>query len=231
MKDKKKGLFIVIEGTDGSGKGTQFKLLVAALRKQGRKIAVLDFPQYGKKSAYFVEQYLNGNYGSANKVSPYIASLFYSLDRYAARERLVSWLKQGKIVIANRFTLSNAAHQGGKISSKKELKKYWQWLFNLEHGVFGLPKPDITILLQMPASVAQKLVLKKSPRQYLKLGAKRDIHEADLGHLKAAEERYLALAKIVKAIIIKCVEDGKLLTPKVISRRLLHKVNQLIKHK
>lgn len=229
MQKGNRGFFIVIEGTDGSGKGTQFKLLVKSLRAKGLRVATLDFPQYGNKSAYFVEQYLNGKYGPANSVSPYIASLFYSLDRYTARNKLNKWLSQGKIVVANRFTLSNAAHQGGKINSPTELKKFWRWLFNLENKAFGLPEPDLTIVLKMPAAVAQQLVLKKMPRKYLKLGATRDIHEADINHLRAAELRYIALAKIVKAAVINCVESGRLLTPEEISRRLIIKVNNIIK--
>lgn len=224
MIKSKKGLFIAIEGTDGSGKGTQFKLLVSALRRKNIKVETLDFPQYGKPSAYYVEQYLNGNYG--HNVSPYIASLFYSLDRYSTRTKLNSWLKQGRVVVANRFTLSNAAHQGGKIKSSAELKKYWQWLFNLEFKVLGLPRPDLTILLHMPAKTAQELVLKKARRSYIKSGAKKDIHEANLGHLKAAEARYLALSKLVKAKVIICMKNGKLLTPKEIHNKVMSKLNK-----
>jgi dTMP kinase len=217
---KKRGKLIVIEGTDGSGKGTQLKLLVAALRRTGRQVVTLDFPQYGRKSAYFVEQYLNGNYGK--HLSPYIASLFYSLDRYAAKNKLDKWLKQGRVVVVNRFTLSNAAHQGGKISGSAALKKYWQWLFDLEFKTLGLAKPDVTVLLHMPSAVAYKLVLKKKPRRYLKLRVKQDIHEADMNHLRKAEARYLSLAKLVRAKVIRCVVDGRLLTPKEINRRILN---------
>ncbi len=224
MKGSKKGVFIAIEGTDGSGKGTQFKLLISSLRRHGLKVETLDFPQYGKKSAHFVEQYLNGAYGK--KVSPYIASLFYSLDRYSVKEKLNTWLKQGMVVVANRFTLSNAAHQGGKLKKAKDINKYWQWLFNLEFGVLGLPKPDITILLYVPAQIAQKLVMKKAPRSYIKSGAGKDIHEGDLAHLKAAELRYLKLAKLIKASVIKCVESGRLLTPQEIHRKVLDKINK-----
>jgi len=229
MKKSRRGLFIVLEGTDGSGKETQRKLLVSTLRRAGKRVATLDFPQYGKESAYFVEQYLNGHYGPAKNVSPYIASLFYALDRLAVKQQLKQWLQAGRIVVANRFTLSNAAHQGGKIKSKVELNKYWRWLFNLEYGVFGLSKPDITVLLQVPAGVARKLVLKKSPRRYLKSGARRDIHEANFGHLRAAEARYLTLAKLVGAKVVKCVDGGKLLTPEEIHRRVWSKVSQYVK--
>lgn len=224
MKKNKRGLFIAIEGTDGSGKGTQFKLLVSALRAQGHKVETLDFPQYGKKSAYFVEQYLNGNYGPADKVSPYIASLFYSLDRYSMKQQLDNWLKQKKVIIANRFTLSNAAHQGGKLESRKDILKYWQWLFNLEYRVLGLPKPDMTILLRVPAAIAQKLVLKKAPRKYIKSGSRQDAHEADIKHLRAAEARYLSLAKITKSAVINCVDSGRLLTPQEIHHKVLSKI-------
>lgn len=224
----KRGFFIALEGTDGSGKTTQFKLLVQALRRAGKRVEVVDFPQYGKPSAYFVEQYLNGAYGPSRSVTPYQASLFYALDRFAARDKLLSWLKQGKVVVVNRFTLSNAAHQGGKIPSAPARRKYWQWLFDLEYGTLGLPKSNLTILLHMPAKTAQALVLNKARRKYLKRGAKRDIHEADLGHLKAAEQQYLALAKIVKAKVVECVEYGKLLTPKEIHSKVWQIVNRKI---
>src|SRR3989338_7021246 len=112
---KKRGIFIALEGTDGSGKTTQFKLLVEALRSRGLKVATVDFPQYGQPSAFFVEYYLNGRYGGASKVGPYRASLFYALDRFQAAASIKKLLSQGKIVLANRFTLSNAGHQGGKI--------------------------------------------------------------------------------------------------------------------
>jgi dTMP kinase len=226
---KSRGVLIVIEGTDGAGKATQHKLLVSALRRANRRVATLDFPQYGKKSAFFVEKYLNGDYGPAQQLSPYIASLFYTLDRYAAKTLLLKWLKQGRVVVANRYTLSNAAHQGGKIKSKKALSRYWQWLFNLEYGTFGLPQADLTIVLHMPAKLAQRLVLKKTSRKYLKRGVKRDAHEADLAHLKSAEVRYLELAKIFGAKVINCVDNGKLLTPQQIHRNVLGIVKDKLK--
>jgi len=229
MPKRKPGVFIVIEGTDGSGKTTQFKMLVSALRRTGRKVSTLDFPQYGQMSAYFIEQYLNGHYGDSRQVSPYLASLFYALDRYSTKSQLVDWLKQGRVVIANRFTLSNAAHQGGKIKSGSTRRKYWQWLFNFEFNILGLPRPDITILLRLPAKQAQKLVMNKIPRRYLKKGAKRDIHESDLKHLKAAERQYLILAKMVQARTIECVEQGRLLTPGEIHRKVWSKVNHYLK--
>ncbi len=212
----KRGLFIAIEGTDGSGKATQFKLLTNTLKRVGYKFATVDFPQYGKPSAWFVEQYLNGKYGKSQDISPQIASIFYALDRFQVASQVEQWLKQGKIVVANRYVLSNAAHQGGKIKKLSERRRYWQWLFNLEYKLLRAPKPDINILLHLPAKQAQRLVLKKTPRRYIKLGAKRDIHELDLKHLQAAEKVYLELAKIYHLPVIECIQKGRLLTPKEI---------------
>lgn len=227
MKNKK-GFFIVLEGTDGSGKTTQFKLLAASLRHSGHGVATVDFPQYGKPSAYFVEQYLNGHYGTADKVGPYRASLFYALDRFRASGKIIKLLSQGKIVLANRFTLSNAGHQGGKISGLTGRKKYWQWLFNLEYKILGIPKPDLNILVHMPAAVAQKLVDKKKPRAYIR-GKKRDVHEADLKHLKQAEQSFLQVSKMFKVPVVECYQQQKLLTPKEIHSKVFIIVKKQLK--
>src|SRR5262245_51892314 len=100
---KRAGTFIVIEGTDGSGKGTQFDLLCERLRQAGYDIATFDFPQYGSPSSYFVKQYLNGEYGTSADVGPYTASLFYALDRYEAAPKIREALDKGRIVVSNRF--------------------------------------------------------------------------------------------------------------------------------
>lgn len=224
----KRGRFIVIEGTDGSGKTTQFNLLVAALRRVGHKVATADFPQYGKQSAHMVEEYLRGSFGGPKAVGPYEASLFYAMDRLEAAPRIRKWLAQGKTVVANRYTWSNLAHQGGKIKSASARRKFWRWGLELEHDALGIPKPDLTILLHMPARVAQALVGNKVRRDYLK-GKKRDIHEGDLAHLKAAEKTYLELAKKYNFKIIKCSQRNILLTPHEIRRKVLLTVKKKIK--
>lgn len=224
----RRGALIVIEGSDGSGKGTQFKLLIKALKIAGLPVKAIDVPQYGKPSARLVERYLNGYYGKdPKKISAYDASLFYAVDRYELAPRVRKWLKEGKVLVANRYTLSNAAHQGGKITSAKERKKFWDWLFKLEHQLFDIPRPDITIILHMPAKIAQQLILLKEARGYLK-GRKKDIHEADLGHLQASVQAYLELAKKYGFNVVECVVGGKLLTPQDIHHKLLKTVTKLI---
>lgn len=217
----KRGLFIAIEGTDGSGKTTQFNLLVRSLRRMGRQVSVVDFPQYGRPSAYFVEQYLNGRYGTAKQVGPYRGSIFYTLDRYVTAPKIRHWLKQGRVVVANRYTWSSAAHQGGKLKTAAARRKYWQWLFGLEFKVFQIPKPNMVIILHMPAKVAQTLIGNKPKRRYITRPGQKDIHEADLKHLASTEHVYLELARLSRARLIECVEGRRLLTPKEVHRKVM----------
>lgn len=223
------GEFIVIEGTDGSGKTVQFARLCERLEKLGTKVAMWDFPQYGKPSAYFVEQYLNGKYGTAEEVGPERASLFYALDRYEASFVLRQALEEGKTVVANRYVGSNLAHQGGKIPDGGERKKFFEWGYKLEYETLGIPKPDISLVLHVPAAMAQELVAKKSERSYLK-GKTHDIHEADLNHLNRAEEAYLEMAQLFPKdfVLVECVEGGKLLPIEEIYEKVWGIVSKVI---
>ncbi len=203
----KKGKFIVIEGTDGSGKGTQIELLSGYLRKKKKNFEVADFPQYDNFSGAFVAKYLRGEYGSAEEVGPYRGSIFYAVDRYDKSFDIRKWIDDGKIVLSNRYVSANMGHQTGKISGKKARDKFLGWLNNLEYKIFDIPKPDLTILLYVSPEIGQKLVDNKAARSYVN-GMKRDIHEADLDHLKKAAEAYLYVAKKYRWIIINCAPDG-----------------------
>ncbi|MCK9466705.1 MAG: hypothetical protein M0P94_00010 [Candidatus Absconditabacterales bacterium] len=206
-----KGKFIVIDGTDGSGKGTQTKLLVQRLKNSGYSVEIADFPQYGKKSAIMVEEYLNGKFGTAQEVGPYRASVFYAIDRYAASFEIKKRLEEGKIVISNRYVSSNMGHQAGKIKDPKERDKFLQRLEEFEYRLFAIPKPDKNILLYMPTEIGQQLVDKKGHRDYIG-GQKRDIHEADLQHLKDAAEAYKYVAKKYNWTIVDSAPNGELLS-------------------
>lgn len=220
------GKLIVLDGTDGSGKATQTKLLIETLKAEGRAVEMIDFPQYGTKSAGLIEEYLNGKYGQINA---YTASIFYAVDRYDANLKIRGWLDEGKIVIANRYVTANAGHQGGKITDRAERIKYFRWLDNLEYNVFGIPKPDLNIILHVPAAMAQKLVDKKDSktREYAN-GKKRDLHEADIKHLKNAENAYLEIAKLFpNTKLVECVVKGKLLTPTEIHNKVWELVRRI----
>ncbi|MBI5134528.1 MAG: thymidylate kinase [Candidatus Taylorbacteria bacterium] len=223
----KKGAFIVIDGTDGSGKGTQTKLLVDRLRKEGREVMELDFPQYGKPSAVFVEKYLRGEYGTADEVGPYRGSLFYALDRFDKSSEVKKWLSEGKVVVSNRYVSANMGHQTGKIKGKAARDRFLKWLDELEFGIFGIPRPDKVILLYMPPEVGQKLVDQKGKREYTK-GKKRDIHEADLNHLKNAAGAYAYVAKKYRWDVIGCAKGEKILSREDVHDKLWATIKRLI---
>ncbi len=218
-----RGKFIVLEGTDGCGKGTQTQLLIDYLKQQGIDVEKLDFPNYGNPGAYFVEQYLNGKYGSAKEVSAKKASLFFALDRFDTREKIERLLNQGKVLISNRYVSSNAGHQGGKIRDPKERQKLLDWLYNLEYEILELPKPDFQIYLHIPHDIAQKLVDNKSEkeREYAQ-GKKRDIHEEDREHLRNAEESYSYLVETESNWEkVECMENNSLLTVQEIHQKIV----------
>lgn len=221
------GKFIVIDGTDGSGKATQTKLLVEKLQDQNYPVKMIDFPQYGKKSAGLVEEYLNGVYGNANDVGPYRASIFYACDRYAASFEIKKWLADGNIVIANRYINSNMGHQAGKISDLAEREKYLAWLEDLEYNIFQIPRPDVNILLYLPPQIGQQLVDKKGQRDYVG-GQKRDIHEADLQHLINAANAYKYVADKYGWQTIDCAPDNKILPIETINEKLWQIIKDIL---
>lgn len=228
MKKRRKGLFVVIDGIDGSGKTTQLNLLVKRLRKEGRKIEKLDFPQYGKKSAALVEEYLNGKYGGAGEVGPYRASIFYACDRFAASFKIKKWLEEGKIVISNRYVAASMGHQGGKIKNSEARKGFFRWLYNLEYDIFSIPNPDINIILHVEAATAQKMVAfkKDKKREYIRKG-KRDIHEKNLEHLRDAERAYLEIARTFPGfVLIECMKNGEIMTRREISDLIWDKLKK-----
>ncbi|MCX7589422.1 MAG: hypothetical protein N2Z85_00575 [Patescibacteria group bacterium] len=226
----KKGKLIILEGTDGSGKTTQLNLLVKKLKQKSIKFKTFDFPQYNKESSYFIKKYLNGEYGTWKEVGPYKTSIFYALDRFDVGQEIKNWLNQGYLVISNRYTASNLAHQGSKIKSIISRKKFFNWVLNFEHNILEIPRPNLNIVLYMPAEIAQKLVDQKGDREYLKR-VKRDIHEADLKYLKNTEKVYLDLIKLYPLDFkkIDCFLNNKILSPEEINQKIWKILEKFIK--
>ncbi len=206
------GQFIAIEGGDGSGKGTQSKLLVEYLKGQGYDVYEADFPRYGEESAYYVERYLNGDYGGPNDVPADLGVLPYALDRFAAKEDIIAHLeKPNSIVVSNRYMASNLAHQGAKIADTSERRVFYERTRLTEYGILGIPKPDLNIVLLVPSHIAQANVDKKAARSYTT--QKRDIHEADADHLEKAKANYQEICELYsdEFMAIDCMDEaGKL---------------------
>lgn len=237
MLKNENGKFIVFEGIDGSGKSTQTKLLTEHLSQNGHSVVKIDFPQHGEKSAGLVDEYLTGRYGTAEEVGPYRASIFYACDRYAASFKIRQWLKEGKIVIADRYLTSNIGHQGGKITNKEEWLKYVKWLYHLEYHIFGIPKPDVTIILKSSPDFSMSLSHKiTDPEKLAKRtsylnGSKQDIHEKDKTHLSQALKSFLRAAHEFPDDfkVIACLKGEILLPPLVINEKIIKIINQLLK--
>jgi len=185
-------MLLALEGIDGSGKGTQAARLAERARAAGKHVAAFSFPTYdGNPFAQAVADYLNGEFGSADEVHPELAALLYAADRFHARGDLVAALAANDLVICDRYVASNAAHQGAKLQGD-ERRRLLDWLEAVEYGEFGLPRPDLVVLLDTPVALARTLVGRKGAREYTTLEA--DIHEADAGHSAATREVYLELA-------------------------------------
>ncbi|MCX6778636.1 MAG: thymidylate kinase, partial [Candidatus Magasanikbacteria bacterium] len=200
-------MFIMIDGIDGSGKSLQSEMLIERLKQENYPVEIISFPQYGKKSAGLVEEYLTGVYGTAEVVGPHRASIFYAIDRFAAA------LEEGKIVVANRYVASNMGHQGGKITNDEERQKFFEWNDHLEYNIFAIPRPDLNIILHVTPEISQELVKKKAEREYL-AGGKTDIHETDINHLRNAGKTYLEIARsFPNFALIDCVENEQILPP------------------
>lgn len=222
-----KGKFIVIDGTDGSGKATQLGLLAEKLKTLGFAVEIADFPQYNTKSAGLVEEYLEGKYGSPEDVGPYRGSIFYACDRYDASFKIKKWLEEGKIVISNRYVTANMGHQGGKIKDDEERKKYFDWLYKLEYEIFSIPRPDLNIILHVPAEISQKLSQQRTKEDWK--GKTNDIHQEDLEHLKNAERVYLEIANSFPGFsLIACTNNGEMLSREEIRDKVFEQAIKII---
>ena len=210
---KRKGKLVVIDGTDGSGKGTQTELLLKYLDSKSIRNKYIDFPRYYTSfHGQMVGRYLSGEFGALESSSPYLTSLFYAMDRLTARDEIVDWLEEGNTVISNRYTTSSMAFQTARVDKEKR-EEFIKWLYDMEYKEHKLPKEDLVLFLYVPVEISQKLIDQKASRDYV-AGKKKDINEANVAYQKEVLSLYLELAKKNKHWeVIKCVDSkGKLLS-------------------
>lgn len=220
--DDLRGKFIVIDGTDGVGKATQVNYLASRMAREGLDVGVIDFPQYGMRSAALIEEYLSGRYGGADDVSPYAASIFYACDRFGASFKIREALSEKRTVIANRYTASNMGHQGGKIKDLKERKIFWDWLLDLEFEKMKIPRPNLTLILDVSAEIGAVLAQKRARQEFLLKPRMQDIHEINLEHLKQAADAYLEIAQLWPGdfAVVNCARAGDILPPEEVHERI-----------
>ncbi len=228
----KKGKLIVIDGTDGSGKATQVEILRTRLIKEGKKVKVVDFPEYYKNFfGGFIANCLREQYYNWVNVHPKIASIAYAADRWESKEELEKWLAKGYIVIANRYVSANQIHQGGKIKNSKKRKDFLQWLDKMEYEVFKIPRPDIVFYLEVPIRFTQKMMAERdqaNARQYLR--RKTDVHENDTAFLENSRKSALKLIKEINNFVkVSCVSKGKILSREAIHEEVYNHVKKVLK--
>ena len=222
------GKLFVIDGTDGSGKQTQFEFLKKALDDKNIDYRTVSFPNYDSPSSSLVKMYLSGEFGeNAQDVSPYVASTFYAADRFATfKKDLEEYYNNGGIILADRYTTANMVHQAGKIKDEEERTKFIDWLFDLEFGIYNLPVPTKVFFLNMPTETARELM--KNRENKFTHGEAKDIHERDEEHLKDAYNAACSLASKYGWCEIKCVEDGRLKTREEIHKEILNEVEKVL---
>ncbi|MFC1653957.1 hypothetical protein ACFL1M_03885 [Patescibacteria group bacterium] len=218
---RRKGKMIVVDGGDGSGKATQTRMLLKYLKENEVPNKFITFPRYRTSfHGKHVGRFLTGEFGGNTEVSPYLSSLAYALDRMTARDEMMQWLDDGNVVVADRYVSASMAHQGSKLSGKKQ-KQYLDWLYSMEYKEHKLPKEDIVIFLYVPVETAQNLLKKSGGKGQVK---GRDIAEADLDHQSKSIEMYKKLSERYKHWeMVSCVDDkGDLLSKIEIHEKVIN---------
>lgn len=197
------GKIIVFEGTDGSGKSTQFKRLCARVSQEGKPFRQLVFPRYEQPSSALIRMYLGGEFGrEPGDVNPYAASAFYAVDRYASlKQDWGDYYRDGGLILTDRYTTSNAVHQGAKCSPE-ERPAFLRWLDDFEHDKLGLPRADLVLYLDMPTAKSVELLRSREAATHTKA----DIHELDTKYLALCRESALQAAEILGWTVIPCVD-------------------------
>lgn len=204
------GKLIIIEsGSDASGKATQSELIYEKLKNEEVKVRKVQYPNYGSESSTLVKMYLRGDFGkNADDVDAYIASTFFTADRYASyKTEWEDFYKDGGVVIADRYTTSNMVHQASKMAVE-DRDKYLDWLDDYEYGMFKMPRPDVVIFLNVPVEFSRKLM---ENRMNKFTGEKeKDIHERDAEYLERTYRNSLYIADKYEWKIVECIKDGEL---------------------
>lgn len=204
------GILIAIDGVDASGKQTQTELLKKRLVEGGKNIKAVSFPAYDNPSSTLVKMYLNGDFGEKPAdVNAYATSTFFAADRFATYR--TDWGKDynsGTIILADRYVSSNLIHQASKIDNSAEKDKFLTWLDDLEHNIYGLPRPDVTIFLDMPPEYG--VMLMKDRANKANGTDKKDIHESDFSYLETSYNNAVYVAERFNWKRVSCVKDGEI---------------------
>lgn len=221
-------VLIAIEGIDGSGKGTQAGLITQRLSDQGYRTSSIQFPRYSATTfGQAIGDFLNGRFGSLDEVHPQLAAVLYAGDRFESLSVLNEAIDSSDVVILDRFTASNFAHQAAKLQGE-ERQKLINWIDDVEHRVFGLPRPDLNVLLDISSDWSRELVSRKDERDYTSEEA--DIQESDRPYLERVRECYrdIAVSRDNWTVVNCLADNGELRPVEAISDDILTCVTPLL---
>jgi len=219
------GKLIVIEGTDGSGKSTQFKLLTQRVAQEGHDFRQLVFPQYAEPSSALIRMYLGGEFGTKpSDVNAYAASAFYAVDRYASFKKVWGdWYDKGGLILSDRYTTSNAVHQASKEPEEKQAD-FLKWLYDFEYTKLGLPAPDLVIYLDVPTDFTEAMMRKRESDT----NTTADIHEQDMQYLATCRRTGKMAAEYYGWTVIQCVKDGAMRSIEDIHEEIFDHVRKVL---
>lgn len=212
-----KGLLIVIEGVDGSGKTTQVNLISETLKQKNIPHEVISFPRYADNIyGKLIRRYLEGEFGGTEEVNPYLMACIFAGDRHLAKPLIENFLNEGKVVLANRYVASSKAHMSANLTENKR-EEFMAWLDELEYQTNKIPKEDLNILLNVDPEIAQKNI--RGEKGPVDRSSNKDIHETSLNHLKTAQGIYLEISKAEQNWkVVECMEGGRMKDKEVIHK-------------
>lgn len=219
------GKLIVFEGTDGSGKSTQFHLLTKKLQTMNIDFQTMEFPQYSEPSSSLIRMYLGGEFGARPAdVNAYAASTFYAVDRYASYRKVWGkYYNNGGIMLSDRYTTSNAVHQASKEPDEKR-EEFFRWLYEFEYSHMELPKPDIVLYLDVPTELAEQMLR----RREVNTNTTADIHEQHMDYLRLCRKTGLEAAKFYGWRIVECAKDGAMRSVEDIHNEIFELVKECL---
>ena len=225
MQEQCAGRLIVIEGLDGSGKATQAKLLAEAAAARGKRVREVSFPDYDSDSSALVKMYLAGDFGSdPGDVNAYAASSFFAVDRYASfKKDWGGFYRDGGLVVADRYTTSNAVHQCSKLPEEC-WDAYLDWLFRFEYELLGIPAPDAVVYLRLDPAISQALMAGR----YHGDVATKDIHERNLDYLRRSRAAAEYCARKLGWLSVECTRGGEMRSIEDIQEEVFALVEDLL---
>ena len=226
-------MLIVLEGLDGSGKSTQLKMVSEYLASSGREVKYLHFPRYAAPVyGDLISRFLRGEFGTVEQVHPRLVALLFAEDRHGASSQLRSWIDAGSVVVLDRYVYSNIAFQCAKLRDRRESASLRKWITETEYGVFGIPRPDLNIFLDVPIEFVDERLAgdRKDDNDRAYLDGKGDIHEADISFQARVRELYLEQCGLDSSFRrVDCSDSaGKMLPPDKIFSKIRPLIDKML---